>query len=112
MDKSNLKSLVDDAILFFSLGEELDAKKILDNALDLEPTYLPALRAMAEVCLSMNQLNKAEDYCRKALLSDEKDLASIVSLARILVKKGDKLGAEKASADARILGWQEELSSE
>ena len=36
----------------------------------------------------------------------------MVSLARILVKKGDKDGAEDASAKARILGWKEELASD
>ena len=36
----------------------------------------------------------------------------MVSLARILVKKGDKKGAEEASAKARILGWQDELAQE
>jgi hypothetical protein len=36
-------------------------------------------------------------------------LTSKVSLSRILVAKGDKEGAEKATAEARILGWKEEL---
>ena len=40
------------------------------------------------------------------------DLTSTVSLARILVKKGDKEGAEEASAKARVLGWKEELAQE
>ena len=38
------------------------------------------------------------------------DLASTVSLARILVAQGDKNGAEEASAKARILGWKDELA--
>jgi hypothetical protein len=36
----------------------------------------------------------------------------MVSLARILVKRGDKEGAEDASSKARILGWKEELASD
>jgi len=36
----------------------------------------------------------------------------MVSLARILVAKGDKEGAEKASADARVLGWKDELAQD
>jgi hypothetical protein len=39
-------------------------------------------------------------------------LTAVVSLARILVKKGDKEGAESASAKARLLGWKEELAEE
>ena len=36
----------------------------------------------------------------------------MVSLARILVKKGDKEGAEEASSKARVLGWKEELAQQ
>ena len=43
---------------------------------------------------------------------NEGDLTSTVSLARILVAKGDKDGAEKASADARILGWKDDLAQD
>ena len=43
---------------------------------------------------------------------NSEDLTSMVSLARILVKKGDKEGAEEASAKARVLGWKEELAQE
>ena len=55
-------------------------------------------------------ITEAENFCNRALAVDKKDLTSMVSLARILVKKGDKDGAEKASGEARILGWKEELS--
>ena len=43
---------------------------------------------------------------------NENDLASNVSLARILVAQGDKEGAEEASAKARILGWKDELAQD
>jgi hypothetical protein len=33
-------------------------------------------------------------------------------LARILVRKGDKEGAEEATSKARILGWKEELAED
>jgi hypothetical protein len=36
----------------------------------------------------------------------------MVSLARILVRKGDKEGAEEATSKARILGWKEELAED
>ena len=47
-----------------------------------------------------------------ALELEPEDLASVVSLARILVRKGDKDGAEEATARARILGWKEELAED
>jgi hypothetical protein len=73
---------------------------------------LDALRAISEVFLSLNELDLSESFCRRALAIDSEDLTSVVSLARVLVKKGDKDGAEEASAKARILGWKEELASD
>lgn len=108
--QQNIKSLVDDGILEFSLGNDDVALKIFQKALEDDPCYLPALRAISEVCLSLNMITEAENFCNRALAVDKKDLTSMVSLARILVKKGDKEGAEKASGEARILGWKEELS--
>jgi Flp pilus assembly protein TadD len=62
--------------------------------------------------LEKRDLDGAESACRSALAVNENDLTSMVSLARILVAKGDKEGAEKASADARILGWKDELAQD
>jgi tetratricopeptide (TPR) repeat protein len=112
MEKVNSKSLIDDAIFSFSIGEEEKAKLKLKKVLDLEPENLDALRAISEVLLSLEELELSEFYCRRALEINSDDLTSMVSLARILVKKGDKDGAEDASAKARILGWKEELSSD
>lgn len=108
--QQNIKSLVDDGILEFSLGNDDVALEIFQKALEDDPCYLPALRAISEVCLCLNMITEAENFCNRALAVDKKDLTSMVSLARILVKKGDKEGAEKASGEARILGWKEELS--
>ena len=108
--EQNIKSFVDDGILEFSLGNDDLALRIFQKALEDDPLYLPALRAISEVYLSLNMITEAENFCNRALAVDKKDLTSMVSLARILVKKGDKEGAEKASAEARILGWKEELS--
>jgi predicted Zn-dependent protease len=106
------KSLIDDAIFSFSIGDEETAKNTLLKVLEFDPENLDALRAISEVLLSLNELQSSELYCRRALKNSPKDLTSMVSLARILVKKGDKEGAEDASSKARILGWKEELASE
>lgn len=105
-------SKVDDAILSFTLGENAKAIAILKKICKESPKCIDAWRALAEVNLAIGEVSLAEDACRKALEIDPKDLTSVVSLARILVKKGDKKGAEEASARARILGWQDELAQE
>ena len=112
MNKNVYKSQIDDAIFNFSIGEEIEAKKILLDVLDKDSNNIDALRALSEVSLSLNELSCSERYCRRALEINSEDLTSMVSLARVLVKKGDKEGAEDASAKARILGWKEELSTD
>ena len=109
---SELQNLVDDAIHSFALGEENEAENLLLNVLKKDGKNIEALRAISEVSLSLNKLEDAESYCRQALAECSDDLTSLVSLARILVRKGDKEGAEEASAKARILGWKEELNND
>jgi predicted Zn-dependent protease len=101
---------VDEAILAYSLGDEEKAEGLLIESLKENPSSVDALRALAEVYLSRQKVEPAEATCRRALAIEPEDLASVVSLARILVRKGDKEGAEEATARARVLGWKEELA--
>ena len=101
--------LVEEAILDFSLGEEEVTEGKLMNAVNLDRDCLDAWRALAEVRLARQDLTGAHTACEKALVIAPEDLTAKVSLSRILVAKGDKEGAEKATAEARILGWKEEL---
>ena len=112
MVELNSKKLIDDAVLCFAIGDDIEAREILLSVLNHEPRNVDALRAISEVCLSLQELKLAESFCRRALTVDPDDLTSVVSLARILVKNGDKEGAEEASSKARILGWKEELASD
>ena len=59
-------------------------------------------------CYWIGKTDQAEKACLKALEINSEDLTSMVSLARILVKK-DKEGAEEASAKARILDGRKNL---
>lgn len=114
-----LKTIVDitektleDAILAFTMGEHEDALTILNRLSSENSNSVDVWRALAEVQLSIENLDEAESACKKAIDLQPEDLTSMVSLARILVKKGDKEGAESASAKARVLGWKEELAEE
>ena len=103
---------LEDAILEFTLGETNEALMILSQLSQNQPGSIDVWRALAEVQLSANKISEAEKACLRALEINSDDLTSTVSLARILVKKGDKKGAEEASAKARLLGWKEELAQE
>ncbi len=114
-----LKTIVDitektleDAILAFTMGEHEDALTILNRLSSENSNSVDVWRALAEVQLSLENLDEAESACKKAIDLQPEDLTSMVSFARILVKKGDKEGAESASAKARVLGWKEELAEE
>lgn len=108
----SVEDKINQAVLQFTLGEEEEAKSQLQSILQSYPDSVEAWRALAEVCLSLKNLDEAENACRKALELSPEDLTLTVSLARILVNKGDKEGAEEASAKARILGWKEELAQD
>lgn len=103
---------VNEAILAFSMGDDEEAERILHECLSEDPENVEALRALAEVLLSMKKVEQAEIICRRALSTEADDLSLMVTLARILVRKGDKEGAEEASSKARILGWKEELAED
>ena len=103
---------VDKAILAFSMGEDAKAEALLRECLTQNPLCVDAMRALSEVLLSLQKVEDAETFCRRALEVSPDDLSLMVSLARILVRKGDKEGAEEATSKARILGWKEELAED
>ena len=103
---------VEDAILAYSLGEDQEAERLLVESLKENPSSVDALRALAEVYHAVRKVDQAEIACRRALAIDPDDLSLVVSLARILVRKGDKEGAEEATSKARVLGWKEELAED
>ena len=107
---NKLHKELNEAILAFTMGDELKAEEGLLGITAKFPDSLEAWRALAEVYLAKGTLEQAEKACRKALSLDADDLASVVSLSRILVRIGDKEGAEEATAHARVLGWKEELA--
>ena len=95
---------------FFYLANK--ALSTLEKFVSEHPNYIDAWRSLAEIYLTTGRLEDAEVACKRALEIDSEDLTSTVSLARILVRKGDINGAEVASSKARVLGWKEELAEE
>jgi len=106
------ENALEEAVFAFSTGDDEIAESILKKLANQESQSMDVYRALAEVSLSLKKLPQAETSCRKALSINPDDLTSVVSLARILVQKGDKDGAEDASAKARLLGWKEELAED
>ena len=108
----NHDKIVGDAVLAFTMGQTDEALASLKELVRKYPKSIDAWRSLAEIYLTADMLEDAEIACKKALDLDSEDLTSTVSLARILVRKGDINGAEIASSKARLLGWKEELAQE
>ena len=109
----SVEDKINQAVLQFTLGEEKEAKSQLQSILQSHSKSVSKRGVpWQRFVYHSKDLDEAENACRKALELSPEDLTLTVSLARILVNKGDKEGAEEASAKARILGWKEELAQD
>ena len=109
MGPEEVKTLVEDATLDFALGDNDVAIQKLRKAVTAQPESFEAWHAMAEIFFSMRQLDEALMAGEKALQIDPKDIHIHTSLSRIHMERGDKATAEKHGAEARMLGWKDEL---
>lgn len=110
MPTNDISDLVEDAVLDFTLGDHFTALEKLDKALHINPNYFPAWHAKAEILFDMRDLDPALEAAKKALELEPKDIHIHTSLSRIHMEKGDKAQAEHHGAQARILGWKDQLS--
>lgn len=108
----NVKTLVEDATLDFALGENETALKKLHEAVRLQPDSFEAWHALTEIFFSMRQLDDALGAAEKALAINPEDIHIHTSLSRIHMERGDKATAEKHGAQARMLGWKQELKGD
>lgn len=103
-------TLVEDATLDFALGDSGSAMEKLGRAVAMDPRSFSAWHALAEIRFSERQLDAALDAARKALELEPEDVHIHTSLSRIFMERGDKAAAEHHGAQARMLGWKQELS--
>jgi Tfp pilus assembly protein PilF len=112
MSSDEVKTMVEDATLDFALGENETALAKLRKAVQLEPDSFEAWHALTEIHFSMRELDQALEAGQKALAAAPEDIHIHTSLSRIYMERGDKATAEKHGAQARMLGWKQELSGE
>ena len=68
-----------------------------------------AYHALAEILWSEKDFQSALEAAEKAHAIDDKDLHINTTLSRIWVQIGDQKKAEHYNAQARMLGWKEQL---
>jgi Tfp pilus assembly protein PilF len=113
MDKASPKqsaiALVDEATFDFAMGNEVGALQKLEQAVALDPQNFAAWLAKAEVHFALRQWDAALQAGEMALALQPKDIHVHTSLSRIWMERGDKTKAEHHGAQARILGWGQQL---
>lgn len=101
---------ISEATFHFTIGEAATAIEQLQALVEKHPDAASAWHALAEILLAEKAFGDALDACERAhaLLPD--DIHINVSLSRIWVELGDKAKAEHFGAQARMLGWKQELT--
>jgi len=112
MNKKQIQEKVEEAILDFSIGEDESAERKLRELLDKAPDCYDGWLALTEVQLACGALDEALAAAENALAINPEDIHVHTSLSRIWVEKGDKDQAEHHGAQARILGWKDELKKD
>lgn len=102
-------ALADEASFDFAMGDEAAALAKLATAVSADPACFEAWLAKAEVHFAVRQFDDALAAGEQALALRPKDIHIHTSMSRIWMERGDKTKAEHHGAQARILGWGDQL---
>lgn len=111
MTDDELQSLIDDATFDYTMGDTDIAVEKLGRAVAAVPESFAAWHALAEINFSARRLDAALDAAERAHALRADDLFINTTLSRIWMEKGDKPQAEKFGAQAKILGWKDQLKN-
>ena len=111
MSDTSLQDQIDDATLDFTLGESDSAIAKLSQLKENHPKSFGVLHALTEIYFSEGDYDAALQTGERALALCPNDIHINTSLSRIWVERGDKDKAEYFGAQARTLGWKDELKS-
>jgi len=108
-DQPDVTALVEEASFDYTMGDNDAALAKLRNAVEQNPDSFAAWHAMTEVYFSMREFREALKAAEQAFRIDSSDLHINTSLSRIHMELGDKPTAEHFGAQARMLGWKQQL---
>lgn len=109
MTPEEIQGLIDDATFDYSLGDSAAALAKLAQATQAAPEAFAAWHALAEIHFSQRHLDAALQAAERAHALRPDDIFINTSLSRIWMERGDKAAAEKFGAQARVLGWKDQL---
>jgi Flp pilus assembly protein TadD len=102
-------ALAEAAAFDFAVGDETGALTKLATAVATDPGCFEAWLAKGEVHFALRQLAEALAAAERAAELRPKDIHVHTSLSRIWMELGDKTKAEHHGAQARILGWGDQI---
>lgn len=111
MSDTSLQDQIDEATFDFTMGDIKAATTKLKAISEAHPELFEAWHALTEVYYSEGQYDAALKAAETAHGLRPDDIHINTSLSRIWVEKGDKDKAEHFGAQARMLGWKDELKS-
>lgn len=111
MTDDELQSLIDDASYDHAMGDSDAAIAKLERAAEAAPACFDAWHALAEIHFSRRDLDHALAAANRAHALRADDLFINTTLSRIWMENGDKTTAEKFGAQAKILGWKDQLQN-
>lgn len=104
-----ITALVEDATFDYTMGDNEAALAKLREAVVQAPDCFDAWHAMTEVHYSMRNFHEALKAAEQAFRINSGDIHINTSLSRIHMELGDKPTAEHFGAQARMLGWKQQL---
>lgn len=111
MTSDELQTLIEDATFDFTVGENDSALAKLRRATLAAPGSFGAWHALAEVTFSLRRFDEALHAAQQAHALRNDDLFINTTLSRIWMERGDKAMAEKFGAQAKVLGWKDQLKN-
>ncbi len=109
MTPGEIQSVIEDATFDYTMGDSEAALAKLGRAAAAAPESFEVWHALAEINFSLRRLDPALAAAEKAYALRLDDLFINTTLSRVWMEKGDKAMAEKFGAQAKILGWKDQL---
>lgn len=111
MSPDELQTLIDDATFDYTMGDTDAALAKLGRATAAAPESFEAWHAQAEILFSLRRFDDALAAADRAHALRPQDLFINTTLSRIWMERGDKAMAEKYGAQAKVLGWKDQLKT-
>lgn len=111
MTSEELQALIEDATFDYTMGDNDAALAKLGRATREVPASFEAWHALAEIAFSLRRFDEALAAAEQAHALRPDDVFINTTLSRVWMEKGDKAMAEKFGAQAKILGWKDQLKN-